>query len=61
MGNKVLARINGQEFEIAKWQPYLIEGMPMGKNTIELQLVDKDDKPVEGPFNTVKREITLKK
>ena len=49
-GNKVLARINGQEFEIAKWQPYLIEGMPMGKNTIELQLVDKDDKPVERSY-----------
>ncbi|MGO3690904.1 MAG: hypothetical protein ACTJF0_10640 [Psychroflexus halocasei] len=60
-GNKVLARINGQEFEIDKWQPYLIEGMPMGKNTIELQLVDENDNPVEGPFNTVKREITLKK
>lgn len=60
-GNKVLARINGQEFEIVKWQPYLIEGLPLGKNTIELQLVDKDDNPIKGPFNTVKREITLKK
>lgn len=58
-GNKVLARINGEEFEITKWQPFLIEGLPMGENKIELQLVDNDDKPIKGPYNTVERTITL--
>ncbi|MGO1729359.1 MAG: hypothetical protein ACTHY4_07100 [Flavobacteriaceae bacterium] len=60
-GNKVLARINGEEFEITKWQAFMIEGLPMGENKIELQLVDNDDKPIEGPYNTVKRTITLEK
>lgn len=59
-GNKVRATINGETFMIDVWQPYLIEGMPMGENTIKLELLDKDDNPVPGPFNQVTRTVTLK-
>lgn len=60
-GNKVMATINGQEFTISEWQPYVMEGLPMGENTIELQLVDANNKPIEGPFNYVKRTVMLEK
>ena len=60
-GNKVLATINGEEFTITEWQPYVMKGLPLGENTIELQLVDKDNQPIEGPFNYVKRSVMLEK
>ncbi|MBX9851657.1 MAG: hypothetical protein K2X86_07835 [Cytophagaceae bacterium] len=58
-GNKVRATINGNEFLINKWQPYVIEGLPMGENIIKLELIDKDGKLVDGPFNSIERKITL--
>ena len=60
-GNKVKAVINGKEFILTKWQAYVIEGLPLGENTIHLELVDKDGKVIEGPYNVVDRVITLKK
>ena len=59
-GNRVRATINGTEFMLNQWLPYTIEGLPMGENTIKLELVDKDGKVVAGPFNTVERKFTLK-
>lgn len=59
-GNKVIANINGEDHEISKWQPYYIEGMPMGENTITLTLVDKDGKKVDTPLNPVTRKFTMK-
>jgi hypothetical protein len=58
-GNKVLATINGEEFTITDWAPFAIEGLPMGENTIVLELVDNQGNFVEGPFNKVERTITL--
>ncbi|QCK13377.1 phosphopeptide-binding protein [Mangrovivirga cuniculi] len=58
-GNKVRATINEETFLIDKWQPYFIEGMPMGENTIMLELIDSEGNVVPGPFNTVERTITL--
>ena len=58
-GNKVKATINGEEFTINDWAPYAIEGLPMGENTISLQLVDSEGNYIEGPFNKVERTITL--
>lgn len=58
-GNKVKATINGEEHMIDKWQPYAIEGLEAGKVTVKLELVDKDGNAIEGPFNTVEREVTL--
>ncbi|QSS97398.1 hypothetical protein [Psychroflexus sp. ALD_RP9] len=60
-GNKVLATINGEEFTITEWQPYVMEGLPLGENTIELQLVDENNQPIDGPFNYVKRTVMLEK
>lgn len=59
-GNKVKATINGSEFIIPKWQPYIIEGLPMGESTIKIELIDKDGKLVDSPYNTIERKITLK-
>ncbi len=59
-GNKVRATINGTEFMIDKWQPHSIEGLPMGENTIKLELMDKSGMVIPGPFNVVERKFTLK-
>jgi hypothetical protein len=58
-GNKVKATINGTEFILTKWVAYAISGLPMGENTIKLELVDKDGKNIPGPYNTVERKIKL--
>ena len=59
-GNKVKADINGEVHMIDKWQPYYVEGMPMGENTITLTLVDNDGKTIDTPMNPVTRTFTLK-
>lgn len=59
---KVKANINGEEDHILdKWQPYFIEGLPMGKNTITLTLLDAKGEVVDAPYNPVTREFELKK
>ena len=60
-GNKVRATINGQEFMIDEWEPKLMEGLPMGENTIKLELFDKEGNLIESPFNPVERTVTLEK
>lgn len=59
-GNKVRATINGEEFMISKWEPYVIQGLPMGEVTIKLELLDSEGNLIEGPFNSVERTVTLK-
>ena len=56
----VEANINGEIHSIDKWQPYYITGLPMGENTIELTLVNKNGDPVESEINPVSRTFTLK-
>jgi hypothetical protein len=58
-GNKVRVTINNSEFFVTEWAPYVISGLPMGKTTIELALLDTEGKLLPGPFNSVKRTITL--
>jgi hypothetical protein len=59
-GNKVKVEVNGKpSFTIEKWEPYFLQGLPMGKNTIKLTLVDKNGKAVDAPLNPVEREFTL--
>ena len=43
-----------------KWEPYVVEGLPMGDNTFKLELLDKDGNLVDNRFNPVERTITLK-
>ncbi|MCB0581529.1 MAG: hypothetical protein KDD10_19740 [Phaeodactylibacter sp.] len=56
---QVKAEINGETHMIDKWQPYYIEGLPMGENTIKLTLVDSEGKMVDTPLNPVTRTFTL--
>ncbi|MEM6801814.1 MAG: hypothetical protein AAF696_10460 [Bacteroidota bacterium] len=58
-GYKVHTIINGEEFLLTKWQPYVIEGLPMGEVEIKMTLVDGKGDMVPGPFNTVTRKVTL--
>ena len=63
LGNdfKVKVNINGEQEEVVdKWQPYAIEGLPMGDNVIELTLVDGAGNTVDAPLNPVRRTFTLK-
>lgn len=50
-GMKVLATIDGIEFTLDSWYPYIIEGLEAGEHTFRLQLIDKDGSVVPGPFN----------
>ena len=50
-GNKVKVLINKTEFIINKWAAYKIEGLKNSENTVRIQLLDKDNKLIEGPFN----------
>lgn len=59
-GNHVRATVNGNEFSLTQWTGYALTGLPMGENTIKLELVDKDGKIIPGPYNSVTRKITLK-
>lgn len=59
-GYKVRATINGTEFILTKWQPYIIEGLPLGQNKIKLELLDRKNQPVASPYNGTERTITLK-
>lgn len=61
LGNdyKVKAMINNEEHIIDKWQPYYIEGLPMGENIITLTLIDADGNKVDTPLNPVTRKFTL--
>ena len=59
-GNKVLAIINHEEFTLTSWQPYFIEGLKLGVNTIQLKLIDSEGNVIPGPFNdSGERTITL--
>ncbi len=55
----VKAQINDEVHMLDKWQPYYIEGLPMGDNLITLTLVDKEGKKVDTPLNPVSRKFTL--
>lgn len=57
--NKVKADINGEIHMLDTWQPYYIEGLPMGDNTITLTLVDKDGNTIDTPLNPVTRTFKL--
>ena len=47
---------------IDKWEPIWLSGWINGKHSVRLELVDKDDKPVDnGGYNTTTREITVAK
>lgn len=59
-GNKVIATIQDETFEITEWAPYVIKGLQKGEVKIRLQLVDSEGNLIAGPFNDVTRMVTLK-
>ena len=58
-GNRVRATINGTEFMLDKWLPYMMEGLPAGENTVKLELVNASGTMIPGPFNSVTRTFTV--
>jgi len=47
---------------IDKWDPVWLSGWLSGKHTVRIELLDKDDRPVEnGGYNTTTRTITVVK
>lgn len=55
----VKVQVNGEVTLLDKWQPYYIEGLPMGQTTIGLALVYKDGSPVPGGQTSTLQQITL--
>lgn len=62
LGNdrQVRATINGEVHILDNWQPYYINGLEMGENTIELALINKSGNLISAPLNPVTRTFTLK-
>lgn len=61
-GNNVKVTINNKSiFNITTWQPYLIQGLNEGENTLKLELIDKNGNNIPGPYNIVERKIKLSK
>ncbi len=59
-GNQVKVTVNNDTtFTVNEWQPYLMEGLPMGENTIKIELVDSQGNLVDSPFNSEERTFTL--
>lgn len=58
-GYKVRATINGTDFLLDQWQPYVIEGLEMGEVAVKLEFLDADGSLVESPFNPVERTVVL--
>ena len=55
----VAVEVNGgKKMMLDSWQPYYLQGLPMGENTVTLTLM-KDGKAVATPLNPVTRKFTL--
>lgn len=55
----VRATINGAVFSLTSWKAYLIEGLPLGNNTIKIELLDKNKQVVNSGFNSIERTVVL--
>ncbi len=60
---KVRYTINNKEPKLlAKWAPIWLKGLEVGKNSVKLELIDKDGKLVEnGGYNSTTRSIEVSK
>ncbi len=59
-GTQVRLTINKTPFTLGRWAAYTLEGLPMGPNTIQLELIDADGHVIPGPYNSVTKTITLR-
>ncbi|NEQ28944.1 MAG: hypothetical protein F6K28_60375, partial [Microcoleus sp. SIO2G3] len=55
---RVRATVNGQSFEIDRWQPIYLKGFKPGKNWVQLEFLDEQGNPVVNVFNNTVRLIT---
>lgn len=63
LGSKYKMRVevnDSENFAIEKWQPYFLEGLPLGENKIKLTLFDRDG-VANVPNNPIERKIVLQK
>ena len=58
-GNRVRVSVEGQQFMIDEWKPFVLEGLPDGEVEIVLELVDAAGEVVPGPFNRSTRTFTV--
>ena len=57
---KVKLQVNGEVTLLDKWQPYYIENLPLGQNTIGIALVYPDGSSVPGSQTAILQTITLR-
>lgn len=57
-GYKVKATIDGNEFILPTWKPYMVEGLAMGEHTFRIVMIDADGNEIEGS-DSGDRIITL--
>lgn len=59
-GNQVRVTINGDTtMMVDEWKPFILEGLPMGDNTVKVELIDSAGNLVDSPFNSEERTFTL--
>jgi hypothetical protein len=59
-GYRVRLSIDGTVHRIfSVWVPYYIYGLSRGKHTVRLELIDKQDKLVDGPFSESEQTIMI--
>ena len=59
-GNQVRVTVNNDTtMMVDQWQPFVLEGLPMGENTIKIELVDSAGNLIDSPFNSEERTFTL--
>lgn len=59
-GHTVRLSVDGEPvYDMTRWVPHYILGLPAGTHRIRLQLLDPDGQPVPGPFNDTEREIEV--
>lgn len=60
-GHRAKVTVNDKDtFYITEWAPYVIEGLPLGDNTIAVELVDADGQAVASPLGKGGQTIQLK-
>ena len=55
----VRVTIRDKIFMIYEWKPYVIRNLPFGENTVKLELLDKNGKPVNSPFPSATGKVLL--
>ncbi len=59
-GNQVRVTVNSDTtMMVDQWQPYVLEGLPMGENTVKIELVDSEGNLIDSPINSEERTFTL--